>query len=425
MRIWLPLSIYLLLVTAATLPAAETSLNGTTLLMFEQRSLPGFDKQNIVPATQFISMESTGVGDPNLSIHLNAWGRVDLADDSTDKSSDGTLSYGYLRYLFPKSDSTVKAGRIWVFEGVSSENLDGLYARIGLANGFALSAFGGAPVHPDNSVDNRGDYITGGRFSYTYPSILELGLSTVYENGLNSGPADDIRDSRQLVGADLWLKPHQRLDLRGRISYDTINNGVSDQSWLMALKIGSSSTLTADYNQYEFKEYFAASAIRSLFNPDAAGGQTISGVNFTHQLAKPLEVTASYRHYDRDETGNSDRYGAEGRLSFLDGKGTYGLSYFRLDAPSGINSYHQIRSYLLYSAANYSASIDGITDLYDDPINGKDSGFEIQGSAGYRFMPGLNLSCDVSYSENPAYNSEFKGLLRLTFNYTTGRGTAK
>lgn len=425
MRFCLLLSICLLLVTAATPFAAETSLNGTTLLMFEQRSLPGFDTQNIVPATQFISLESTGVGTPNLSIHLNAWGRIDLADDSTDKSSDGTLSYGYLLFHFPKSDSAIKAGRIWVFEGVSSENIDGLYTRIGLAKGFTLSAFGGAPVRPDNRVDNRGDYITGGRFSYTYPSVFELGLSTVYENGLNSGPSDDIRDSRQLAGADVWLKPHKRFDLRGRISYDMINNGISEQSWQAALRIGSSSTLTADYNQYEFEQYFAASAIRSLFNPDATGGQKNLGARFTHQLAKPLEITASYRHFDRDDTGTADRYGAEGRLSFLDGKGLYGLSYFRVDAPAEFNSYHQIRSFLHYTAANYSAGIDGIADLYDDQVNGKDSGFEIQASAGYRFMPGLNLSCDVSYGENPAYDSEFKGLLRLTFNYTTGRGTAR
>jgi len=425
MRIWASVSLALFLFTTGISSAAETSISGTTLLRFEQRSVPGFDKQSIIPATQFISLETTGVGDPNLSMHLSGWGRADLADNSTDRSSDGTLSYGYLRYLFPKSNAEVKAGRLFVFEGVSAENLDGLYARAQLAKGFAVSGFGGAPVHPVSSVDNRGDYLVGGRFSYTSPSFLELGVSTLFENGLISGPLSKLRDTRQLVGADLWLKPHQIVDLKGRLSYDTVNQGIAEQSWLLALKAGTSSTIVVDYSQYEFKEFFAASSIRSLFNPDTAGGQKAAGLNYTLQVSKPLEVTAAFRHFDRDITGTSDRYGAEGRLALFEGKGLSGLSYYRVTAPSGINSFHEVRAYLLYTAARYSASIDGITHLYDDEINGKKSGFELQGSAGYRLMPELNLSCDLSYAQNPSYSSEVKGLVRLTFNYNTGRGAAK
>lgn len=425
MRIWLSVSFALFLFSTGMLYAAETSLSGTTLLMFEQRSLAGFDKQRIVPATQFISLETSGVGDPNLSLHLNGWGRADLADNSTDKSSDGTLSYAYLRYLFPKSNAEVKAGRMFVFEGVSIENLDGLYARAELAKGFALSGFGGAPVHPASSVDNRGDYITGGRLSYAYPSLLELGVSTIFEKGLISGSLSNLRDTRQLVGGDLWLKPHQIIDFKGRLSYDTINQGVAEQSWLLALKAGSSSTIVVNYSQYEFKEFFAASSIRSLFNPDTAGSQKTTGLSYTLQVAKPLEVTASYKHFDRDTTGTADRYGAEGRLTLFEGKGLSGLSYFRVAAPSGINSFNEARAYLLYTAARYSASIDGIMHLYDEEINGKKSGFELQGSTGYRLMPDLNLSCDLSYAQNPSYSNEVKGLVRLTFNYNTGRGAAK
>ncbi len=425
MRLWLPASLALLISSTAILDAAETTISGTSLLKFEQRSIPGFDKQNLIPATQFISLETAGIGDPNLSMHLSGWGRVDLADNSTDKSSDGTLSYGYLRYLFPKANAELKAGRIFVFEGVSSENVDGIYAKTELAKGFILSAFGGAPVHPASSVDNRGNYITGGRFSYLNPSFFELGLSTVYEQGLISGPLTNLHDTRQLVGGDLWLKPHQIVDFKGRLSYDTVNNGVAEQSWLMALKAGNDSTIIANYSQYEFKEFFAASSIRSLFNPDTAGNLKTAGLSYTLQVSKPLEVTAAYKHLDRDTTGTSDRYGAEGRLALFEGRGMSGLSYFRVSAPTGINSFHEVRAYLLYTAPTYSASIDGITHLYDDPINGKSSGFEIQSSAGYRLKPDVNLSCDLSYAQNPSYSNEVKGLVRLTFNYNTGRGAAK
>jgi hypothetical protein len=404
---------------------AETAINATTLVRFEQRSLPGFDKQNLVPATQFLSLASTGVGDPNLSIYLSAWGRVDLADKSTAKDSDGTLSYGYLRYLFPKADAEIKAGRFFVFEGVSSENIDGVFAKTGLAKGFAISAFGGAPVHPASSVDNRGNSITGGRFSYSAPSYLELGVSTVYEKGLISGPLAKLRDTRQLVGGDLWLKPHAVADLKGRISYDTINQGIAEQSWLLGLKTGSSSTLTVDYSQFEFKELFAASSIRSLFNPDTPGGQKKAGFSYSIQAAKPLELTAAYHHTEQDQKGPSDRFGLQGRLNAFEDKGIAGLSYNRVNAPSGVNSYHETRAFLIYTTAKYSASIDGILNLYDEPINGKKNGFEVQGSAGYRLKPNLNLSFDLSFAQNPAYNSEVKGLARLSYNYDSTKGAAK
>lgn len=427
MRMWLSFSLILLLLFAPTaLVRAETSLRGTTLIRYEQRSLPGFEKQNIVPATQFLSLESSGIGDPNLSMHLNGWGRVDLGDKSTSKYSDGALNYGYLRYLFPQANAEVKAGRFFVFEGASTENVDGLYVKTGLAHGFAISAFGGAPVHPESSVDNRGDYITGGRFSYSAPSFLELGVSTVYEKGgMISGPLTKIHDYRQLVAGDIWLKPLAIVDLKGRLSYDTVNDGIADQSWLLALKTSTNSTLVLEYSQYEFKEYFSASSIRSLFNPDMPGSLKKTAASFSFQAAKPLELTAAYSHTEQELHGSTDRYGLQGRLNLFADKGLAGLSYFRVSAPSGINSYHEARGYLLYTAARYNASIDAIVDLYDHDINGKKAAFEIQGSAGYRLLTNLLLSCDVSYSENPTYDSELKGLVRLSFNYNSGRGAAK
>lgn len=427
MRILTTISLaYVLLCCVLAVQAeAETSLNGTTLVRFEQRSLPGFDKQSIVPATQFLSLESIGVADPHLSLHVSGWGRLDLADNSTAKESDGSLNYGYLRYLFPQANAEVRAGRFFLFEGVSSEHIDGLLLKTGLGKGFAVAAFGGAPVHPPGSVDNRGDYIAGGRLSFSAPSFLELGVSTVFEKGLISGPLTKLRDTRQLVGGDLWLKPIAVADLKGRVAYDTVNQGIAEQSWLLALQAWGNSTLALDYSQYEFKELFAASSLRSLFNPDQRGGQKAAGIGYTFHPAKPLEVTAAYRHMEREQSGSSERFGLQGRLNLFEDKGLAGLSYYRVSAPSGINSFHEARGYLLYTAARYSASLDAILNLYDDTINGRKRGFEVQGSAGYRLRPELNLSCDLSYGENPAYSSELKGLVRLTFNYNSARGAAK
>ncbi|KAF0216004.1 MAG: hypothetical protein FD174_3897 [Geobacteraceae bacterium] len=406
--------------------AADLGVNGTTLVSFEQRSTPGFERQRVIPATQFLGIDADHLGNPNLSLHLYGWGRVDLADRSTDeKYTDGDLTYGYLRYLFPTANGEVKAGRFFVFDGVSAEHVDGVSARADLARGFALSMYGGAPVRLDRADDNKGDVIIGGRVSYRIPSLFELGFSALHEKGVTNGQTTDLKDHRQLVGGDLWLRPHKTTEFSGRISYNTATDGVAEQSYLLTVRPSAPLSVAGEYSRYRIKDYFAATNIRSLFNPDTGDNVQYYGGSVTYVIAKPAEVTVSYRHYNRDITGNSDRFGGEGRLTLLDNKCRAGLSYFRTEAPTGINSYHEIRGYLLHTAAKYTASVDTIAHLYDDKIFGKNTAFEVQGSAGYRLRPNLKLSGDLSYGQNPQFNDELKGLVRLTFNYDFIKGAGK
>jgi len=406
---------------------ADLGVNGTTLFTFQERNTPGFEKQTIIPATQFLGLDVNKIGNPNLSLHLYGWGRVDLADRSTDERTNGNFTYGYLRYLFPRANGEIKAGRIFVFEGAGIENIDGVKGRVDLAQGFTLSAYIGAPVRPDRTRDNTGDFISGGRISYRYPSVLELGASAVYESELTNGQSTNVKDYRQLVGGDIWFRPFKIVELTGRSSYNTVTEGFAENSYLLSIKPAAPLTITADYNQYHFKDYFSATNIRSLFNPDTGGDLKYYGGSVTLVIAKPVELTASYRHYDRKQTGTSDRYGGEARFTLLEGKIRSGLSYYRVDAPAAVNSYDEVRGYLMYSDTKLMASIDAISDFYDSSINvyGKKTAFEIQGSAGYRLLPYLTLSGDISYSENPLYKDDVRGLVRLTFDYTTSKGAGK
>jgi hypothetical protein len=97
---------------------AEISADGTTIIRVEERSVPGFSKQSIVPATQYLGLDMNDVGTKGLSLHFYGWGRVDLGDDSSEstdpKSTDGNFSYGYLQYRFDKANAAVKAGRLFL-----------------------------------------------------------------------------------------------------------------------------------------------------------------------------------------------------------------------------------------------------------------------------------------------------------------------
>lgn len=419
------LALTVLLFPAAT-AIADVGAYGTTLIRFEERSIPGYDKQRVAPATQFLGIDADKVGDQNLSIHFYGWGRVDLDNQSTAGSrTDGDLTYGYLSYRFPQANAAITLGRFFQFDGVSLEQMDGVRAQTDLAVGFTLSLAGGVPVRLDRSGDNKGDYLFNGRLAYRIPSLLEIGVSSLYEKGLTSGPTADLKDYWQLVGGDLWFSPLKMVEARGRLSYSTGTGGIADQSWLLTVKPADPLTIAGEYNQTRFKDAFAATNLRSLFNPDTGDQVKYYGGSVTYAIAKPVEVTASYRHYDRQLTGKSDRYGADARITMMDGGIRAGLSYYRLEAATGINSYHETRGYLLYDKTPYVASLDLISDFYDQSIFGKKTAFEVLASAGYRFLENLTLSGDMSYGQNPRYNDEVKGLVRLTFAYTALKGAGK
>ena len=217
--------VFLISMLPALALATDAGINSTTLFRFEERSVPGFDKQRVIPATQFLGADLDGIGDENLSFHFYGWGRLDLGDRSTDgRKTDGDLTYGYLRYHFPKSNGEIKAGRFFIYEGGIAESIDGVSARADLIpayEGLALSLFTGAPVALDRANDNKGDYIAGGRLSYRYASLLELGASIVHEGGMDrNGPNNDLKSFRQTIGGDIWLRPHKMVELNGRTYYN-------------------------------------------------------------------------------------------------------------------------------------------------------------------------------------------------------------
>jgi hypothetical protein len=421
--------------------ATEAGINSTTLFRFEERSIPGFSKQTVVPATQFIGADLGKIGDENLSFHFYGWGRLDLADRSTaEGDTDGDLTYGYLKYHFPKANSEIKAGRFFTFEGGVAEQIDGVAARADLLPayaGLALSLFSGAPVKLDRANDNKGDYIVGGRLSYRYASIIELGASAVHEGGMDrNGPNSDLKNYRQTVGGDIWLSPHKMVELNGRTYYNTATSGISEHSYHAIVTPLAGLLLAAEFNQNYLKDFFSASSLRSLFNPDGDDKLTTFGAGITYTIAKPVELTLDYKHFARDTRKDSNRFGGELRLTLADGKVRSGLSYHRVDAGERkasaglegfpITSYNEVRGFALYTKDKYDASLDSIVHIFDNKIFNTKTAYEIQASAGYRIMPSLKLSGDLSYGDNPQQSDEVKGLIRLTFNYNyASKGAGK
>ena len=410
--------------------AADLGVDATSLIRLEERSVPGFKDENVVPATQFLGVDLDKLGDGNLSFHLHGWGRVDLAHRSTDEgTTDGDLSYAYLAYRFPKADGLIRLGRFYVYEGIAAEQLDGVSVRGDLAKGFTASLFGGAPVRLDITDRNKGDYVVGGRVGFRVPGILEIGASALREGNTDTGQTANLKNYRQLVGGDIWLAPFRMIEVRGHSSYNTATDGFAEHSYLVLFQPLKDLSISAEYNDYRLKDYFASTNLRSLFNPDKGETLRSYGGSVTYVIAKPVEVSADYKriNYHGDNHGNTHRYGGEVRLTLADRKVRAGVSYHRADSNrADVNSYHEVRGWGLYDAAAYFASLDAIAHFYRQSIDTRSHDYEFVGSAGYRILPNLAFSGDIAYGRNPRLDSELRGVLRLTWNFTsTSKGAAK
>jgi len=410
--------------------AVDISGNSFTIFRFERQAIPGFESKTFVPATEFLRLDADKLGDENLSFHIYGWGRVDLADRSTDEGdTDGDFSYGYLEYRFPKADGRIRAGRFFVYEGVAAEQVDGLSARVDLPAGFTLSVFGGAPVQLDRNQKSKGDYIAGGRTSWRLPGILEIGVSGLQEGNVHTGIDYAKRDDRQMVGGDIWLRPFSMVEINGHTFYNVTTGGIAEHSYILNFTPVKSLTFSGFYNDVKFRDYYAFTNLRSLFNPDIGDKLKSYGGSVVWSVGKMVEVVGDYKRYNRDDLGNTNRYGGEVRISLADNKSRSGLAYHRVDVPESIKltqpSYHEGRVYTLYDSGRYMASVDGIADVYDEDIYNRKYAYEVVASLGYRITKAIALSGDVSYGRNPLRNDELRGVLRLSYDFTFASKGAK
>ncbi len=436
----------------AGLPAlafAEGSVDSTTIMRFQQEAqspVPDSGTRGLAPLTEFLGVDySSG----NFSVHAYGWGTAQLGDPkpTTDgnETLQGSLNYGYLQYRFDQANARARAGRIFINEGVVNEQVDGASFRTDLPYGFGFSAFGGATVHtiniPHANSDGKGDGIAGGRLNYRLAGKLELGLSGVTESKRPVQPTgtptvlQGAYGSHRLIGADVWLSPLNMVQLSGHSSYNTQTDRFAEHSYLLQLTPLKNLVLAGSYDHHRDRDYFYSSALFSGtdFLKNLSQESRVLGGSATYTIQK-VEISCDFKDYRRD-IGEAERFGGELRGYFADNSVRSGFGYHYLRAgsefavvpnvPNTSGSFHELRGWAMHETKGYFASLDLIGYLFDKPVENRDSAWEAQGSLGYHLTTDLALSGDLSYGQNPQYRDDFKGLVRLTYNLTAGKGATK
>ena len=365
---------------AVAAPAAEVNVSTTTIAQQWKLDTPGFDKANCMPATEFLGIDVTDLGSQKLSMHLFGWGTTDLQDQSSvDGKHYGNLTYGFLQYNFDQANAMLKAGEIGV-----SYLQDGRTTTVDLASG-----------NPN----------------YT----------------------------RKQLGADLHLVAGSWVDLSGRTLWNqaeyvngTAPSRVAEDDFSATLKLAETLKLSGQFVERNLSSYFAGSTLPNLFNVSAAGQFKATGGSLTWTPGAAFQLVADVRRTDRQNYGDTTRFGGDLRLNFGGSGLLAGAGYHRVTAFSVVQvdpahqsyslTHDEARAWALWTKGAWTASVDAIQFKYSDAtinpiLNGKASEAEVVGGLGYQLTPAFKVSGDLTYESTPIYQKQVIGLLRIEYRF--------
>jgi hypothetical protein len=395
--------------------AYDYSFSGESSTIFRMRTT--IDKKNLFPAYEYLRLNMTdnrsdGSG---VSFYLGAWGRGDLADKSGANNPDGDLQYAYLTYRAPTNNSVATVGRQFVSEGVAAERIDGVYLRNDFAYGIGASAFFGNAVITEPTY--QGGAVTyGARISQANKKCYSVGLSVLKSD------REDNSSYREESGIDIWLHPLAQVDVTGRSTYNAMTSGWMESSYALSYAPLSTLRFGADFAHINFKDYLygVTTSALSITNPvwKMNEKQTAVGTSVGYTGIKNLSVSADYRFYSYDQSGDASYFGGKASYKFPE-ELVVGAGVHRMDGYIERLRYTESRIFAAKKIGHVDLTVDALNINFDKSINGVTNSYAITGAAGYEVNRKLKVAADLEYSKNPDFDREVRALLRATYTFDT------
>jgi len=399
--------------------ASDVSFSGESSTILRMKT--NLEKKDIYPLYEYLRLNLNDNRDDGsgVAFYLGTWGRLDLADKSTDKYSDADLQYAYLSYRSAKNNLAVNFGRQFISEGVAAEKVDGLYLRSDFAAGFGASAFFGKAVMTETDAKG-GNFVYGTRISQSMPKYYSVGISA-----LKSEDSDKQR-YREEEGIDLWLHPVKQVELTGRSSYNSITEGWMEHAYSLGITPLEDIKFGADFSNINYNDYFynvttnalKLATVFGLPNPNSNEELLTAGVFVSATPIKNLTITADYKNYSYQLAGDANYFG--GKISYsIPGSYSAGFSGHRMEGNSDRLRYYEYRLYAAKKIGHADISVDFMNVGYDKKINDVKNSYAATASAGYEFSRKLKVGADLEYSKSPDFDNEVRGLLKLTYAFDT------
>jgi hypothetical protein len=386
--------------------AAEINVTSKTYLRFYHDA-----RDNAyAPLYEYVELESKDQEHGRWDFYLSSWWGHDFQTLGEGSRNRDELTYAYLRYS-PYQDKhiLISAGRHFVFEGVTAEQIDGVSARWELSPLNGVSLFGGVPVITD--FDQRGgDSVYGGRIYQRIPSLAEVGLSVLNER-------NDGARFREEAGVDIWLLPFRKVEVKGHSFYNNITAGWGEHAYTLRLFPVKTLTLSGSYSRTSYNDAFATRTL-SVFSPDFLGKDetlTKAGGMVEYRVTDAVTGAVDYSNYSYKTMGRAGYYGAK-VSAMLSGIST-GASVHRMEGDGERLRYLETRIYTAADVTSWRFSLDAINHHYDQPYNSVGSAYSLNGNIRYLISDALTSNFSVDYSKTPDFSRDTTVMLNLVYNF--------
>jgi len=387
--------------------ALDASADSRTYVLFRETA----DEKSAAPLYEYLDLNARSIAGKDVSLYVSGWLRADLGDSWAEDDFETSLSYAYVD-LRLKPGTMLGLGRMYVFEGVASEQVDGLYAKADISKWLGVAAFGGTPVE-EESGDIESDTLYGGRVYHQWPGLYSIGLSYLKQSG-------DSADAREEQGIDVWVRPMGMVEIQGQSAYNAESSGWMSHSYSVTVSPVGSLRLIAEYAVTDYGHYFAAPTL-SAFSPtliDPEEQVTEAGGSVDYAISDTLGASIQFKNFNYDLKSGADYYGGELRYS----RAGYaaGLSAHRMDGGSKDLKYNRYRAYASKRLGKAGAVLDLLHVSYDEEIYGTSDAFTALGALDYEVAEKATAGVDLEYSKNPNFDSEFKVLLKFLYRFSKG-----
>jgi hypothetical protein len=328
----------------------------------------------VAPFIQWVTLHAERLAGMDLGVHLSGWGGFDLANALFPGFAAGDLSLAHLKYRDAKHGSQITLGRQYLLLGLArAEHFDGLHFAQDLPRGFRVEVFGGAHAGPRLTYQ-AGDWLAGGRLSYRIGDRLTAGVSF-----LQAREREELR--RELVGADVVLRPKEWLEIGAGALYDIIGYHLAQLDLFATFYPHKGVRLSVDWRRIVPVALLDKTSIFSVFS-DSVRNEAGGDVAIRLHARVNLIADAHWLQYDEGDSGYRTGLGArvDWAASGHPGMLTVRAGRWR-DSTSG---YTELRAAARQTfARGFFASVDLLGFFYDTGSAREDLSFGVTTAVGY------------------------------------------
>lgn len=372
------------------------------------------DDNNHAYIQEFFSLSIDKFPVEGLSFYTN--GHISFEADEGFKSNafDPWLNIIYVDWLDSEYRKNVRAGRQFIYLGVTNEIIDGVFGKFSGTKGTGIGLYAGRTV--DGSRGGfEGDNTAGTRLHFNMGRQKEVGLSYAIES-------DDSEPSKENIGIDGFYTVNDSLEFYGHLYYDLIAEDLYDLELYSFYQPSRRLTISVDYNQTVPSLLLDKTSIFWVFSVNK---QSDAGLDLDYELTDIATLMAHFRYYNYEEGDNAHSYGVGTKFKYGANAGHYVIGKLNRfdDVVGGYYELQLLNKYNMKKKLTFAN--DFLLVLLDKKTLDKDYSFSMGGDIRYAAAKKLAIEFGIDYRSTPFYENELRSTFKVLYNFSFNTARTK